>query len=437
MDIILIPGLWLDGSSWEKVVPILEQAGHRTHPITLPGMESRGTDRSSITLRDHVDAVIAAIDAVRPAAGPASRFQAEVVLVGHSAGAGIAHAAVDARSERIARAIYIGGFPTGHGDAVADGYPAQNGEVPLPDWSAFADEDLVDLDEEARAAFRERAIPSPERVTRDRQQLSDESLKPAGRRRYDVPVTVICTEFSSEMLRSWIEQGEHPVREFRKIRHIEYIDLPTGHWPQLTRPVELGWEILTAIAPADSPAAVYLRGMGRPEPPIAGGDETATLLGALERQRFYLGWKCGGLDSAGLQKTLPPSTITLGGLLKHLALIEDHYFSVKLLGGELGPPWNTVDWDADPDWEWHSAAKDSPGQLYALWQEAVARSRSAAAAALAEGGLDQLARSTAWSEPPSLRRLLIDLIEEYARHVGHADLIRESVDGLVGEDPPG
>jgi hypothetical protein len=96
-----------------------------------------------------------------------------------------------------------------------------------------------------------------------------------------------------------------------------------------------------------------------------------------------------------------------------------------------------VDWDADPDWEWHSAAKDSPGQLYALWQEAVARSRSAAAAALAEGGLDQLARSTAWSEPPSLRRLLIDLIEEYARHVGHADLIRESVDGLVGEDPPG
>jgi hypothetical protein len=96
-----------------------------------------------------------------------------------------------------------------------------------------------------------------------------------------------------------------------------------------------------------------------------------------------------------------------------------------------------VDWDADPDWEWHSAAADSPEQLYALWREAVARSRSAVSEALAGGGLGQLAR---WASPrgesPSLRRILIDIIEEYARHVGHADLIRESVDGLTGEDPP-
>jgi hypothetical protein len=169
----------------------------------------------------------------------------------------------------------------------------------------------------------------------------------------------------------------------------------------------------------------------RPEPPLA-GDETATLLGSLERQRATLAWKCGGLDAAGLRATLAPSSITLGGLLKHLARVEDDYFSVRLHGRDPRPPWDRVAWA----WDWQSAAEDSPEQLFALWQDAVARSRSLVAEALTEGGLEQLARSTAWSEPPSMRRILIDLIEEYARHVGHADLIRESVDGLVGEDPP-
>jgi uncharacterized damage-inducible protein DinB len=179
----------------------------------------------------------------------------------------------------------------------------------------------------------------------------------------------------------------------------------------------------------------YVNEHGRAEPPIA-GDETATLLGSLERQRATLAWKCGGLDAAGLQATVGVSTITLGGLLKHLALVEDDYFTGKLLGRDPGPPWDAVDWDADPDWEWHSAAQDTPEQLMTLWEEAVARSRAAVDEALDEGGLDQLVRSSGWTESPSMRRILIDLIEEYARHVGHADLIRESVDGLVGEDPP-
>ena len=174
-----------------------------------------------------------------------------------------------------------------------------------------------------------------------------------------------------------------------------------------------------------------------PEPPVA-GDETATLLGSLERQRAILVWKCGGLDATGLRATLAPSSITLGGLLKHLALVEDDYFSRRVLGRELGSPWDTVDWDADPDWEWHSAAEDTPEQLMALWQDAVARSRSAVKEALADGGLERLSGGITNSrgESPSLRRILIDMIEEYARHAGHADVIRESVDGLVGEDPP-
>jgi len=176
--------------------------------------------------------------------------------------------------------------------------------------------------------------------------------------------------------------------------------------------------------------------MTHPEPPLA-GDETATLLGSLERQRATFAWKCGGLDADGLSATVGVSSVTLGGLLKHLALVEDETFARKLLGQDPGPPWDAVDWAADPDWEWHSAADDSPGQLMALWQDAVARSRSVVSEALAGGGLGQLGRFTgSRGESPSLRRILIDLIEEYARHVGHADLIRESVDGLTGEDPP-
>lgn len=171
-------------------------------------------------------------------------------------------------------------------------------------------------------------------------------------------------------------------------------------------------------------------------PPIA-GDEVATLLGSLDRQRWIFAWKCGGLDAAGLRATLSPSTMTLGGLIKHLALVEDEYFSVRLLGQEAGPPWDSIDWDADPNWEWDSAADDSPEELMTLWQGAVDRSRAATDQALAAGGLDVLAKWTGRSgQSPSLRRILIDLIEEYSRHVGHADLLRESVDGLVGEDPP-
>jgi len=169
--------------------------------------------------------------------------------------------------------------------------------------------------------------------------------------------------------------------------------------------------------------------------PVA-GNEIDTLLGALDRNRRTFAWKCAGLGADGMRATLGPSSMTLGGLLKHLALVEDDSFTKSLLGRDIGAPWNEVDWDADPDWEWRTAADDSPEQLRALWTEAVARSRAAVAEALADGGLERLVVDTHWDEAPSLRRILVDLIEEYARHTGHADLLRESVDGLVGEGPP-
>jgi uncharacterized damage-inducible protein DinB len=172
---------------------------------------------------------------------------------------------------------------------------------------------------------------------------------------------------------------------------------------------------------------------GRPEPPIA-ADETATLLGFLDFQRATLAWRCGGLDADGLRATVAASSMTLGGLLKHMALVEDHWFWQSLHGGDESAPWDTVDWEADRDWEWHTAAEDSPEQLFTLWHDAVARSRSLVADALADGGLDQLARRT-WPDgrAPSLRWILAHMIEEYARHNGHADLLRESVDGVTGE----
>jgi uncharacterized damage-inducible protein DinB len=183
----------------------------------------------------------------------------------------------------------------------------------------------------------------------------------------------------------------------------------------------------------DSPPMTGLDEHGRPEPPLA-ADETATLLGFLDYQRATLAWKCGGLDAAGLAATVGASTMTLGGMLKHLSYVEDLWCSQWLHGFHPRPPWDTVDWDADVDWDWHSAADDTPEQLFALWQDTVARSRFLVAEALADADLDRPAQR-AWPDgrTPSKRWILFHLIEEYARHNGHADLIRESVDGLTGE----
>jgi uncharacterized damage-inducible protein DinB len=172
---------------------------------------------------------------------------------------------------------------------------------------------------------------------------------------------------------------------------------------------------------------------GRPEPPHA-GDEAATLLGFLDYQRATFAWKCTGVDPAGMTATVGVSTMTLGGMVKHVALNEEHWFSGMLRGRVTPAPWDAVDWDADPDWEWHTAAEDAPEELLTLWQDTVARSRSAVDEALTEGGLDQPARRTFSSgDAPSMRWIVVHMIEEYARHNGHADLIRESVDGETGE----
>jgi hypothetical protein len=169
---------------------------------------------------------------------------------------------------------------------------------------------------------------------------------------------------------------------------------------------------------------------GRPEPPI-GADEEATLVGFLEWQRATFAWKCAGVDVAGLTATVGASSITLGGLLKHQARSEDYWFSHQLLGSDIGVPWDSLDWDSD--WKWHSIG-DTPQDLWALWEQNVERSRSALEKVLLSDGLDGVAqRPPPNVEPASVRWLLCHMIEEYARHNGHADLLREFVDGQTGE----
>ncbi|WP_099040933.1 DUF664 domain-containing protein [Mycobacterium neglectum] len=171
------------------------------------------------------------------------------------------------------------------------------------------------------------------------------------------------------------------------------------------------------------------------EPPLA-GTEVEHLIGALDRLRATFRWKADDLDAAALQTRIGASALTLGGLLKHMAINEDYIFTQKLYGDPVGEPWESL-WDGTDDWEFTSAADDPPETLYALWEDAVQRSRTRLDAALARGGLDQLVHiSDDDGDHASLRRLLCDLIEEYGRHTGHADLLREALDGRVGEDPP-
>ena len=230
MDIILVPGFWLDASSWSEVTPALVAAGHRVHPLTLPGLESMDAPRAGIGLRDHVDAVVAAVDAVGE----------PVVLVGHSGGGAMIHGAADARPDRVVRAVYVDCVPLGEGDVINDELPAVGDEVPLPAWEEFDDADLTDLDEDLRTAFRARAIPEPVGVTRDPQHLHDE-------RRFEIPATVIACEFPARQLLDWVKEGHSYTAELGRIHDVEYVDLPTGHWPQFTKPTELGAAILAAV----------------------------------------------------------------------------------------------------------------------------------------------------------------------------------------------
>jgi hypothetical protein len=174
---------------------------------------------------------------------------------------------------------------------------------------------------------------------------------------------------------------------------------------------------------------------GYPEPPAV-GSEAATLVGSLERQRATFAWKCAGLTDRGLSARLPTSDLSLGRLLKHLAYMEDLNFTRELGGAALAEPWAGVDASVRSDWVFGSADDDAPETLHRLWDEAVDRARAAVGSALARADGPGATYTGSDGQVSTVRRLLVDMIEEYGRHTGHADLLREAVDGVVGEDPP-
>ena len=217
MDFILIAGLWLDGSAWDAVVPHLRELGHQAVPLWLPG---QGAPPGTATLADQHAAVLAAVDAA----------VSGVVVVGHSAASTLAWMAADARPDKVARVEMIGGFPSGDGEEYANFFEAVDGVVPFPGWEPFDGPDSADLDEERRRRIESAAIRVPEAVTKGVVHLRDE-------RRFDVPVTLVCPEFSPAQAREWIDGGEVP--ELAKARHVDYVDIESGHWPMFTRPAEL------------------------------------------------------------------------------------------------------------------------------------------------------------------------------------------------------
>jgi pimeloyl-ACP methyl ester carboxylesterase len=227
MDIILIGGLWLDGSAWDAVVPQLRARGQHGVPVLLPG---QGAPPAAATLDDQHAAVLAAVDAA----------DGSVAVVGHSAASSLAWMAADARPEKVARVAMIGGFPAGDGSAYADFFELADGVMPFPGWRPFDGPDSVDLSEQQRDAIAAAAIAVPGAVAKGVVQLRDE-------RRFDVPVTLICPEFSPAQAREWIDKGDVP--ELSRARHIDYVDIESGHWPMFTRPAELA-SLLAELAHA-------------------------------------------------------------------------------------------------------------------------------------------------------------------------------------------
>ena len=217
MDILLMAGLWLDGSVWDNVADQLRARGHNAVPITLPG---QGDGNPSATLADQVAAVVAAVDA---AAG-------RPIVVGHSAACSLAWIAADARAAKISKVALIGGFPCPDGKPYFSGLPIEDGAVAFPGWSEFEGPDSADLDDAARQAFASAAIPVPEGVIRGVVKLADE-------RRYDVPVVLVCPEFTPSQAKEWIDHGEAP--ELAKSSNVSFVDIYSGHWPMISAPAEL------------------------------------------------------------------------------------------------------------------------------------------------------------------------------------------------------
>lgn len=228
-DIILIPGLWLDASSWDDVVPALEAAGHRVHPLTLPGVGAPAADSEHIGIDDWVDFVVREVDA---AEGP-------VVVVGHSGGGNVAYGVADRRPEKVGRLVLVDTMPPPDGSAISE-FPVVDGVVPFPGWDFFDEEDVDDLDADTRARTAPLTRSVPARVPTDELRLQDA-------RRFDVPVTVLSGRADESQLRAMLAQWPSWQKNFEAIQSVTVVTLGAGHWPQFSRPDALAQAIADAV----------------------------------------------------------------------------------------------------------------------------------------------------------------------------------------------
>jgi pimeloyl-ACP methyl ester carboxylesterase len=233
--IILVPGFWLGAWAWDEVAGALRAEGHDVTALTLPGLESKQADRSSITFEDHVQAIV---EAVRAAGEP-------VVLAVHSAAGFSGYAASDQSPERIAAMVYVDTAP-GVGPMDPE---FQDDEKPLVWKDIEAEENLDGLSEEHKKRFRERALPVPGGVLRGSVELTNDA-------RRDIPSTLICTGFTAEQYQTYAR--DHPEWAFLagipELRNATWIDLPTSHWPMWSRPQELA-RIIGEVARKHAPVA--------------------------------------------------------------------------------------------------------------------------------------------------------------------------------------
>ena len=216
MDIVLIAGLWLPQSIWADVVAELERLGHRALPVALPGVDDAST---TATLADQVAAALEAVDgADRP------------TVVGHSAACTLAWMVADQRPVAIESVVMIGGFPASDGETYADFFPSVDGVMAFPGWEPFEGPDSADLDDAARDRIASAAIPVPEGVSKGVVRLTDDS-------RLDIPIVLVCPEYSPEQARAWIDAGEVP--ELSRATSVSFVDIDSGHWPMVSQPAEL------------------------------------------------------------------------------------------------------------------------------------------------------------------------------------------------------
>lgn len=230
MDIILIPGLWLDASSWEDVVPLLEEAGHRAHPLTLPGFGEPATVSSEIGIADWVAAAVAAVDAISE----------DVVVVGHSGGGNVAWGVADARPDRVRRVVFVDTVPPPPGKGISE-FELVDGVVPFPGWDFFPEDDVSDLDEATRARTAPLTRSVPARVPTDGIVLENP-------RRHGVPVTLLMGSLDQQTFEGMIDQWGPYADEYRAIRNAEVVRIGSGHWPQFSVPARLAELVDAAIA---------------------------------------------------------------------------------------------------------------------------------------------------------------------------------------------